>query len=824
MNANRANPLTASLLVVGALLVGLSTALSYLTYRQRFHDGLDRLQHDLAQASGGVYQIEAAVARAAEALYTTKLRLIEAGLLDPGRAFDESEALEVLSTPPIVPPYISQLRWIDADGMERARVNWMPGNNGRRVPAPTSLLQDKSNRYYVREALNTVDHVFYVSPIDFNIEFGQVEDSGIPTIRIATRTGNGYRAGIVVANLDLREVLSGVVNALPAGVILKMTDAEGTAFFTSETGFSAPVRTATANSPPVVDNRSSAPGAEPTPPETASAYALVRNIALLPEQAVAASLWTITEPTAARLAAIARAARWHAVTVGLPLVLLSLSGLAYMVRISQRERDHAQELAHQIKEMQLANKYRQHFLLTTNESFRNPLQAIRSLVYLLESDELRDTERAYLHQLRLASENLMNALDESLLFARLEALPDGDTRYETPLLPLIHDVISRTERLAAQRGIGLTLRFPAHHLVLNIAGEALRQSLLIALWRSIATAEENTQVTIEVGAESEENGLQVAAIRVMTRATRLPASELAMLGAAMAEGDTYGGTSAGAGAGGSGLAVRTEGPLRQGENQDSDEDRPHPYEESLWFDFSLVRYAVERAHGRLTIDNRGDAALSVTMRLPLALPVAISGDLRLTDIPLHPDQPPNGDAGTPGAGSAASALGPASHAGLRVLVADTDETTCIVARALLDSVGAEVRVATNATALLRVLRDCSDGLDLMLLNPALVHSARSYTRARIRVMVIGQQGRVYGLIAGDDPEARSMAQFLGIRVSILKPIVEEDLFDLLEKVDPRGESTNGSAARSGSLTVAGESNEAPAVGSVSEPPTGSDQA
>ncbi|MBT3361128.1 MAG: PAS domain S-box protein [Rhodospirillales bacterium] len=92
-----------------------------------------------------------------------------------------------------------QARFIDKTGMEIARVNF---NNGLPVAVPKEVLQDKSQRYYFREALALNKGEIYFSPLDLNIEQGKIEKPFKPMIRLATPVFNkeGHKRGVVILN------------------------------------------------------------------------------------------------------------------------------------------------------------------------------------------------------------------------------------------------------------------------------------------------------------------------------------------------------------------------------------------------------------------------------------------------------------------------------------------------------------------------------------------------------------------------------------------------------------------------------------------------
>lgn len=99
-----------------------------------------------------------------------------------------------------------QIRWIDTSGMERVRVDRL--DSGPSV-IDASALQNKSSRYYVQEASRLPRGEFYISNWDLNQEGGAIQVPYVPVIRIARPVfdGSGKRAGMLVINLDARQLL-----------------------------------------------------------------------------------------------------------------------------------------------------------------------------------------------------------------------------------------------------------------------------------------------------------------------------------------------------------------------------------------------------------------------------------------------------------------------------------------------------------------------------------------------------------------------------------------------------------------------------------------
>lgn len=107
-----------------------------------------------------------------------------------------------------------QIRFIDLQGREQVRVNW---HGGRVQASPAAALQDKSDRYYVRNILKLGQGEIFVSPFDLNVEHGEIEQPIKPTIRLGTPVfdDQGRKRGLIVVNY-LGQRLLDQLKAIPA--------------------------------------------------------------------------------------------------------------------------------------------------------------------------------------------------------------------------------------------------------------------------------------------------------------------------------------------------------------------------------------------------------------------------------------------------------------------------------------------------------------------------------------------------------------------------------------------------------------------------------
>ena len=105
-----------------------------------------------------------------------------------------------------------QIRWLDETGRERVRVDYQ---GGAVAAVPRERLQDKSRRYYFRDTVDLEPGEIFVSPLDLNIERGQIERPYKPMIRLGTPVAEaqGKPRGILLLNYLGQHLLGAFADA-----------------------------------------------------------------------------------------------------------------------------------------------------------------------------------------------------------------------------------------------------------------------------------------------------------------------------------------------------------------------------------------------------------------------------------------------------------------------------------------------------------------------------------------------------------------------------------------------------------------------------------
>ncbi|MGD8170791.1 PAS domain S-box protein [Vibrio sp. TRT 21S02] len=138
-----------------------------------------------------------------------------------------------------------QIRFLDTQGFERLRVN---NNNGEISVVPSAKLQNKAHRYYWQYSNRLSKGEVYISPLDLNVEEGEIQKPIKPTIRVGTPVfdDQGKRLGVIILNYKGNQLINKLIAVAPEftnhvylynpdGIaVIHPTDAQGSNFAVSK--------------------------------------------------------------------------------------------------------------------------------------------------------------------------------------------------------------------------------------------------------------------------------------------------------------------------------------------------------------------------------------------------------------------------------------------------------------------------------------------------------------------------------------------------------------------------------------------------------------
>lgn len=104
-----------------------------------------------------------------------------------------------------------QIRYIDVNGHEKIRFD---REKYSKEPYKSNILQNKENRYYFKESSLLKKGEVWFSPIDLNIEYGEVQKPYTPVLRIATPIyiKNKFN-GILIVNIFMQDLLNNITKS-----------------------------------------------------------------------------------------------------------------------------------------------------------------------------------------------------------------------------------------------------------------------------------------------------------------------------------------------------------------------------------------------------------------------------------------------------------------------------------------------------------------------------------------------------------------------------------------------------------------------------------
>lgn len=194
------------ILIIGSIAVLLGLSFQSRIEQQLAIDAQEQVSNLSAELSGQLALVEGDIEFLGKsATLSSYLDILEVDapvqLVDLARLDVNNEFLNFAQAQQLY----DQIRYIDASGQEIIRINT---DQGHSEIVPVSALGDKSGRYYFKDTVILNEGEVFISPLDLNVENGEIEVPYQPVIRYGIPVVHkGENKGVVILNVSAEKVL-----------------------------------------------------------------------------------------------------------------------------------------------------------------------------------------------------------------------------------------------------------------------------------------------------------------------------------------------------------------------------------------------------------------------------------------------------------------------------------------------------------------------------------------------------------------------------------------------------------------------------------------
>ncbi|MFW1678354.1 response regulator [Pontibacter sp. JAM-7] len=420
----------ASALMLGTLLLCLSLFACWQLYQSDLEQRTEQLRQTLrSEAARDWALFSDRLLRYSSKLISLKLASVESGLFNEAGNPEQDISQRLFSQIFSDMPELVQARWLDAHGQEKLRFNRaVSGRQEASQIVASTILQDKSDRYYFREAIKLQSDQVYASNFDLNVEFGHIVEPYQPTLRLASpdRTASGELRGVMVLNFDVTSLFADLASSFDEHIMLQVVDQYGSWKLHTEHP--------ELNWHDLLHNSGRSMATE-APQQFAKLVALQRGKRLpddspfellqeLPLNQIFATEYRLfmlayIQPaavTALHHEVISRALWYLALLLG-----ISAAFVFWVRRSEQQRRKLLLKLQEQLRHTESASAYKSRFLANLNHEIRTPVTAVLGMVELLQSTDLKPDQKQRLDFIAASTEDLRKVVNDLMDFNNIEA-------------------------------------------------------------------------------------------------------------------------------------------------------------------------------------------------------------------------------------------------------------------------------------------------------------------------------------------------------------------------------------------------------------------